>query len=141
MGLSLAVQALGSARTYGQILTNPVVGRQPSHAYRPGGLDRSRGVTADQVKGGSAMTAVEVLVIGVVFITGMITGVIWLVSVASRREDRRARLSREAPDRMTLTGRFLTGLYVRRPGDDTSSYRHPGDDPAEYSGPYRDPWA
>jgi len=87
------------------------------------------------------MTTVEVLVIGVVFITGMITGVIWLVSVASRREDRRARLSREAPDRMTLAGRFLTGLYVRRPGDDTSSYRYPGDDPAEYSGPYRDPWA
>ena len=79
--------------------------------------------------------------IGVVFITGMITGVIWLVSVASRREDRRAKLSREAPDRVTLAGRYLTGLYVRRPGDDTSSYRHPGDDPAEYSGPYRDPWA
>ena len=86
------------------------------------------------------MTAVEVLAIGVVFITGMITGVIWLVSLASRREDRRARLSREAPDRMTLAGRFLTGLYVRRPGD-TPSYRYPDDDQAEYSGPYRDPWA
>ena len=86
------------------------------------------------------MTAVEVLAIGVVFITGMITGVIFLVSLASRREDRRARLSREAPDRVTQAGRLLTGLYVRRPGDETSRYRYPNDDPAEYSGPYRDPW-
>jgi hypothetical protein len=87
------------------------------------------------------MTTVEVLVIGVVFVTGVITGVICLVSLASRREDRRARLSREAPDRLTLAGRFLTGLYVRRPGDDPPRYRHPTDDPVEYSGPYRDPWA
>ncbi len=87
------------------------------------------------------MTAVELLAIGVIFTFGMITGVICLVSLASRREDRRARLSREAPDRMTLAGRFLTGLYVRRPGDETPRYRHPDDDPVQYSGPYRDPWA
>ena len=76
-----------------------------------------------------------------IFTFGVITGVVFLVSLASRREDRRARLSREAPDRMTLAGRFLTGLYVRRPGDDAPRYRHRDDDPAEYSGPYRDPWA
>jgi hypothetical protein len=87
------------------------------------------------------MTTVEVLAIGVIFTFGMITGVICLVSLASRREDRRARLSREAPDRVTLAGRFLTGLYVRRPGDEPTRYRHLDDDPAEYSGPYRDPWA
>ena len=87
------------------------------------------------------MTTVDILAIGVIFIFGGITGIVLLVSLASRREDRRAKLSREAPDRVTLAGRYLTGLYVRRPGDDTSSYRHPGDDPAEYSGPYRDPWA
>jgi hypothetical protein len=87
------------------------------------------------------MTAVEVLAIGVIFTFGVITGVICLVSLASRSEDRRTRLSREAPDRMTLAGRFLTGLYVRRPGDDTPRYRHPDDEYAEYSGPYRDPWA
>jgi len=87
------------------------------------------------------MTAVEVLAIGVIFTFGMITGVICLVSLASRREDRRARLSREAPDRVALAGRLLTGLYVRRPGDEPAMYRHLDDDPAEYSGPYRDPWA
>ena len=87
------------------------------------------------------MTTVDILAIGVIFTFGMITGVICLVSLASRREDRRARLSREAPDRMTLAGRYLTGLYVRRPGDDAPRYRHLDDDPAAYSGPYRDPWA
>jgi hypothetical protein len=40
-----------------------------------------------------------------------------LVSLASRREDHRAWLSREAPDRTTNAARYLTGLYVRRPGD------------------------
>jgi hypothetical protein len=87
------------------------------------------------------MTTVDVLAIGVIFAFGVITGIVVLVSLASRREDRRAKLSREAPDRMTLAGRFLTGLYVRRPGDETSWYRHPDDDPAEYAHPYRNPWA
>jgi hypothetical protein len=87
------------------------------------------------------MTTVDILAIGVIFTFGMITGVICLVSLASRREDRRARLSREAPDRVTLAGRYLTGLYVRRPGDEPTSYRYLDDDPAEHSGPYRDPWA
>lgn len=86
------------------------------------------------------MTTVDILVIGVIFTFGMITGVICLVSLASRREDRRARLSREAPDRMTQAGRLLTGLYVRRPGDDRPRPRHPDDDPVEYSGRYRYPW-
>jgi len=81
------------------------------------------------------MTAVELLAIGVVFTTGVITGIVFLVSVASRREDRRERLSREAPDRWALAGRFLTGLYVRRPGEDGPRPRTPDADPAEFSGP------
>jgi hypothetical protein len=64
------------------------------------------------------MAAVTALVIAVIFTTGAITGIVLLVSLASRREDRRARLSREAPDRTTNAARCLTGLYVRRPGDD-----------------------
>ena len=87
------------------------------------------------------MTTVDILAIGVIFTFGVITGIVFLVSLASRREDRRARLSREAPDRMALAGRFLTGLYVRRPGDDAPRHRQLDDDPAEYSRPYRDPWA
>jgi hypothetical protein len=81
------------------------------------------------------MTAVEVLAISVVFIAGVITGVIFLVSLASRREGRRARLSREAPDRVTLAGRLLTGLYVRRPGDDAPPHGYQDDDQPEFSGP------
>jgi len=64
------------------------------------------------------MTAVVVVAIVVIFIIGMIVGIVVLVSVASHREDKRLRLSREAPDRTTLAGRYLTSLYVRRPGDD-----------------------
>jgi len=83
------------------------------------------------------MTAVEVLAIIVVFITGVITGIVFLVSLASRREDRRAKLSREAPDRITLAARLLTGLHVRRPGDDPSWHDYPDDDQAESNGPRR----
>ena len=87
------------------------------------------------------MTTVDILAIGVIFIFGGITGIVLLVSLASRREDRRAKLSREAPDRVTLAGRYLTGLYVRRPGDDAPRHRQLDDDPAEYSRPYRAPRA
>jgi hypothetical protein len=81
------------------------------------------------------MTADELLAIGVIFFTGVITGTVFLVSVASRREDRRAKLSREAPDAWTLAGRFLTSLYVRRPGDDSPQHQHqhPDDDRTDYS--------
>ena len=61
------------------------------------------------------MTAVVVVAIVIIFIFGMIVGIVILVSVASHREDKRLRLSREAPDRTTLAGRYLTSLYVRRP--------------------------
>jgi hypothetical protein len=88
------------------------------------------------------MTAVTLLVIGVVFSIGAITGIVFLVSLASRKEDHRARLSREAPDRLTNSARFLTGLYVRRPGDDPWHDDDTDDDDyAEYSGPRQDPWA
>jgi len=86
------------------------------------------------------MATVELLAlaIGVVFTTGVITGIALLVSLASRKEGRGARLSREAPDRVTLAGRFLTGLYVRRPGDDP----HDHDDyQAGHSRPHRGPRA
>ncbi len=48
------------------------------------------------------MTAVVVVAIVIIFIFGMIVGIVVLVSVASHREDKRLRLSREAPDRTTL---------------------------------------
>lgn len=52
-----------------------------------------------------------------IFVLSMIISIAFLVSFASRREGRRARLSREVPDSVTNAARFLTGLYVRTPGD------------------------
>jgi hypothetical protein len=80
------------------------------------------------------MTADGLLAIGVVFFAGVVTGIVFLVSVASRREDRRDKLSREAPDSWTLAGRLLTGLYVRRPGDDSPRHQYSDDDQTDYSG-------
>jgi hypothetical protein len=82
------------------------------------------------------VTAFELLTIGVVFVIGAITGIVILVSVASHREDRRSRLSREAPDSVTHAGRLLTNLYVRRPGDDQPGCRRRDDDQAaKFSAP------
>ena len=128
MGLSLAVQVLGT-RTTGEYSETGPLPQQRLPAEGPRSESEPRESAADQTKGGSAMTNVELLVIAVVFTTGVITGIVCLVSMASRREDRRARLSREAPDSWALAGRFLTGLYVRRPGDDTPRRRPPDDDP------------
>jgi Flp pilus assembly protein TadB len=74
---------------------------------------------------GKGLTAVELLAIAVVFTIGVFTGIVLLVSVASRREDRREKLSREHPDAWSLAGRFLTGLYIRRPGDDSARRSYP----------------
>jgi hypothetical protein len=83
------------------------------------------------------VAAFELLTIGVIFVIGVITGVVILVSVASHREDRRARLSREAPDSVTHAARLLTKLYVRRPGDDPPGYHRRDDDQAaKFSGPH-----
>ena len=77
------------------------------------------------------MAAVDVLAVVVVFVAGAIVGVIVLVSVASRREDRRWHLGLEAPDRLTAAGRYLTMLTIHRP--DRLSATRPGlsDQPAD----------
>ena len=87
------------------------------------------------------MTAVVVVVVAIViiFIFGMIVGIVVLVSVASHREDKRLRLSREAPDRATLAGRYLTSLYVRRPGDDPVPPSWPDQPAGLPSWPHRGP--
>jgi hypothetical protein len=80
------------------------------------------------------MTAIVAVAIVIIFSIGAVTGVVILVSVASRREDKRWRLSREAPDRTTLAGRYLTRLYVRRPGDEPASQGSLDDQQAEMFG-------
>jgi hypothetical protein len=80
------------------------------------------------------MTDVVVLAVVIIFFIGMISGVVLLVSVASRREDKRLRLSREAPDRMTNAARYLTSLYVRREGDWDGRQVPPEDQQAQVFG-------
>jgi hypothetical protein len=57
-----------------------------------------------------------------IFAIGVVAGIIWVVSLGSRREDRDPFLFEEGPDNLTRGARRLTGLYVRR-------------EPADYGGP------
>jgi hypothetical protein len=84
------------------------------------------------------MSLVVALAIVIIFIVGAITGIVLLVSWASRREDKKRRLSVEAPDRATLAGRYLTSLYIRRPGDAPElNQPEDGQQPEELSWPHR----
>jgi len=61
------------------------------------------------------------------FVAGMVTGIIGIVSVAIHREEKRLTLTSAATDPVTRAGRLLNGVYVRaaRPW-----YSHPaGGDP------------
>jgi hypothetical protein len=49
------------------------------------------------------------------FASGVIAGIIGLVSVAIRREERNLTLTSEATDHVTRAGRWLNGVYVRAP--------------------------
>jgi hypothetical protein len=48
-----------------------------------------------------------------VFLGGMVMGVIAVVAIAVRREDRRYTLAVEAPDRLSRSARRLTGVRRR----------------------------
>lgn len=56
----------------------------------------------------------SVVVVAVtVFIAGVVMGVIAVVAIAVRREDRRYTLAGDAPDRLSRTTRRLTGVGRR----------------------------
>ena len=56
----------------------------------------------------------SVVVVSVsVFIAGAVIGVIAVIAIAVRREDRRYTLAVDAPDRMSKTTRRLTGVGRR----------------------------
>lgn len=61
--------------------------------------------------GGVEATAVIMLLVG--FLGGVMVGIIVIVSVASRREDRRHSLTGEAPGPASEGARWLTGVGVR----------------------------
>jgi hypothetical protein len=49
------------------------------------------------------------------FATGIFAGIIGVVSVAIRREERNFTLTSEATDGVSRAGRWLNGVYVRTP--------------------------
>jgi Flp pilus assembly protein protease CpaA len=59
------------------------------------------------------MTALIALLAICLFAAGLATGILAVVALAIRREERNLTLTRAAPDTVTRTGRRLTGLYVR----------------------------
>jgi len=92
------------------------------------------------------MAAIVIISAIVIFIAGVIAGMILLVSWASIREDRRPRLSREAPDRITAAGRYVTRLDIRRPEEVARPARArrltPDDEVAHSTAwPRRNPWS
>ncbi|HJY56733.1 MAG TPA: hypothetical protein VJ418_10145 [Streptosporangiaceae bacterium] len=54
-----------------------------------------------------------VIVAVAVFIAGMVMGVIAVIAIAVRREDRRYTLAVDAPDRLSRSTRRLTGVGRR----------------------------
>lgn len=58
------------------------------------------------------MAGVVVIAVAV-FIAGLVMGVIVVIAVAVRREDRRYTLAVDAPDRLSRTSRRLTGVGRR----------------------------
>ncbi len=92
------------------------------------------------------MAAIIIIAVIVIFIAGVIAGMVLLVSWASIREDRRPRLSREAPDRITAAGRYVTRLDIRRPEEiphRARARRRTPDDEMVHSTawPRRNPWS
>ena len=59
------------------------------------------------------MTGVVVAIAVAVFLGGMVIGVIAVVAIAVRREDRRYTLAVAAPDRLSRNTRRLTGFGRR----------------------------
>ena len=59
------------------------------------------------------MAALIALVAIGLFASGAIAGIVGVVSVAIRREERKITLTSQAPDNVTRAGRLLNGVYVR----------------------------
>jgi hypothetical protein len=65
------------------------------------------------------MAATIIVIALVVFAAGAVAGVIALVSLGIRREERDFTLTRRAPGQLTQGTRRVTGLWVRQPADDS----------------------
>jgi hypothetical protein len=61
------------------------------------------------------MVALIALVAMCLFAAGVLAGIIGVVAVAIRREERNLTLTSDATDTVTRAGRWLNGLHVRAP--------------------------
>ena len=88
------------------------VGEDTSH-----GRDRQSGTRGRNSAGrkywGPIMAGVVVAIAVAVFLAGVALGVIVVVAIAVRREDRRYTLAVDAPDRLSRSTRRLTGVGRR----------------------------
>ena len=61
------------------------------------------------------MATLIALVASGLFASGAIAGIVGVVSVAIRLEERKFTLTSKAPDNVTRAGRLLNGVYIRAP--------------------------
>ena len=88
---------------------------QAGESSSPGRDSRERDLRTE-LRGTEVLEAIMagVVVVAVaVFIAGVIMGVVAVVAIAVRREDRRYTLAVDAPDRLSSTTRRLTGVGRR----------------------------
>jgi hypothetical protein len=71
------------------------------------------------------MNAIEIAVVMLLigFLGGVMAGIVVIVSVASRREDRHYSLSSDAPDAACRIGRRFTGMSVHGSGFQLAGYQ------------------
>jgi hypothetical protein len=83
----------------------------------PSGRDRSKRDLRNELRGTKVLEAVVagfVVAIAIsVFLGGLVTGVIAVIAIAVRREDRSCSLAGDAPDRLSGNTRRLTGVGRR----------------------------
>ena len=97
------------SRTYGDIVVHK---HQARDSTSPGLGDGKRNLR-DEVRGPKMREAIMAGVIIALFLAGVVVGIIAVVAVAVRREDRAYTLVGDAPNRMSQSARRLTGLGRR----------------------------
>jgi hypothetical protein len=109
-GLGLAAPLFGCVQLIHSILLLPA-----THT----GRNRRGGLTRRPRAGrkGTLMAIADIIIILVIFAAGVAVGIVILVSLGIRREERDFTLTRRAPDQVTRGTRLLTGLYVRQRTD------------------------
>jgi hypothetical protein len=101
------------SRSYG----DTVVRERQVGGNAPSSRDRSKRDPRNELRGTKVLEAVVagvVIAIAIsVFLGGLVTGVIAVIAVAVRREDRCYSLAGDAPDRLSVSTRRLTGVGRR----------------------------